>query len=176
MKRLILVALLMSASAVFAQSVPDHHEDGYLPPPCEGIFNDIPCPSTYAAWVEQLYNEHITVGCQTNPLLYCPDSSIPRNQMAVFVLKGEHRVLQRFGVGDVKCSNPNAPSGPGTSTCTQTVNNDAIHADSVIQCTYVGTDDVCLPCVITSVSEGTFDIRIQNNREVKWLSFVASGE
>jgi hypothetical protein len=60
----------------------------YTPPPCTGIFTDVPCPSTFANWIEALSAEGITGGCGgTN---YCPQNPVRRDQMAVFLLKAEH--------------------------------------------------------------------------------------
>jgi streptogramin lyase len=69
------------------------HGSGYAPPPCQGFFADVPCPSTpdfpYSDWIEELYDEQITSGCL--PLgNYCPDQPVTRAQMAVFLLKAEH--------------------------------------------------------------------------------------
>ena len=63
------------------------HGSSYVPPPCAGIFGDVPCPSLFADWIEQLYAEAITGGCQASPLLYCPDNPVQRGQMAVFLVK-----------------------------------------------------------------------------------------
>jgi hypothetical protein len=55
------------------------------------IFFDVPV--TYWAWsfIERLYNAGITGGCATTPnLLYCPDETVTRAQMAVFLLKSMH--------------------------------------------------------------------------------------
>jgi hypothetical protein len=54
------------------------------------IFFDV--PETYWAWnyIERLYTAGITSGCGTNPLIYCPASIVTRDQMAVFLLRGEH--------------------------------------------------------------------------------------
>jgi len=54
------------------------------------IFMDV--PSTYWAWsfIERLYNSGVTGGCSASPLNYCPDSTVTRAQMAVFLLKGIH--------------------------------------------------------------------------------------
>ena len=60
----------------------------YVPPACTpGYFDDVPCPSTYAAWIEALAKEGITGGCGGNS--YCPTNPVRRDQMAVFLLKGE---------------------------------------------------------------------------------------
>ncbi len=60
----------------------------YVPPACTGIFGDVACPSAPAVdFIEELYNESITGGCQAVPLLYCPANSNTRGQMAVFIVK-----------------------------------------------------------------------------------------
>jgi streptogramin lyase len=62
------------------------HGSAYVPPACTpGVFADVACPSLYAAWIEQLANEGITAGCGGGN--YCPDDSITRGQMAVFLVK-----------------------------------------------------------------------------------------
>jgi parallel beta-helix repeat protein len=58
---------------------------GYVPPACIGIFTDVPCPSTFANWIEQLYHEGITGGCGGGG--YCPASDVTRGQMAIFLVK-----------------------------------------------------------------------------------------
>jgi len=60
----------------------------YVPPPCTGIFGDVPCPSTFANWIEALAAEQITGGCGNGN--YCPTTPVRRDQMAVFLLKAEH--------------------------------------------------------------------------------------
>ena len=54
------------------------------------IFADV--TSSYWAWpfIERLYNAGITGGCNTSPLMYCPESSVTRAQMAIFILRGMH--------------------------------------------------------------------------------------
>jgi len=84
----------------------------YVPPVCTGAFPDVPCPSTFANWIEALASEGITGGCGGGN--YCPQNPVRRDQMAVFLLKAEH------GSGytppactgvfpDVPCSSPFAP-------------------------------------------------------------------
>jgi hypothetical protein len=64
------------------------HGSSYVPPACTGVFGDVPCPSTFANWIEQLAAEGITGGCGGGN--YCPSNSVTRAQMAVFLLKAEH--------------------------------------------------------------------------------------
>jgi glucose/arabinose dehydrogenase len=62
----------------------------YIPPDCTppGIFSDVPCPSLYANWIEDLANRGITAGCDVGPpARYCPDQNVLREEMAVFLLK-----------------------------------------------------------------------------------------
>jgi CSLREA domain-containing protein len=63
------------------------HGSAYTPPTCTGVFEDAACPGPFTDWIEQLYAEGITGGCQTTPLLYCPSSSNTRGQMATFLVK-----------------------------------------------------------------------------------------
>ncbi|MFY9551612.1 MAG: IPT/TIG domain-containing protein [Thermoanaerobaculia bacterium] len=63
------------------------HGSAYTPPTCTGVFGDVVCPGAFTDWIEQLYAENITGGCQTSPLLYCPTSPSKRGQMAVFLVK-----------------------------------------------------------------------------------------
>ena len=61
----------------------------YTPPPCTpGVFADVPCPSTFANWIEALAAAGITGGCGGGN--YCPASPVRRDQMAVFLLKASH--------------------------------------------------------------------------------------
>ena len=49
-------------------------------------------PSGY--WAEdaicEIYDAGITTGCSTNPMLYCPNGTVTRAQMAVFLGRGIH--------------------------------------------------------------------------------------
>ena len=58
---------------------------GYVPQPCAGDFDDVPCPSQYADWIEDLHG--ISGGCQANPPLFCPLNPVLRQQMAAFLVK-----------------------------------------------------------------------------------------
>jgi IPT/TIG domain/S-layer homology domain len=60
----------------------------YTPPPCSGTFGDVPCPSTFADWIEALASEGISGGCGSGN--FCPANPVRRDQMAPFLLKAEH--------------------------------------------------------------------------------------
>jgi len=57
------------------------------PPPASASFNDVPTSHPFFQYVEALKASGITGGCQVNPPLYCPDNSLTRGQMAVFLAK-----------------------------------------------------------------------------------------
>jgi len=79
-------ATLRAQMAVFL--LKGRHGICYTPPPCQGVFSDVECPSLFAPWIEALAAEGITGGC--NPGLFCPGNPVNRAQMAVFLLKAEH--------------------------------------------------------------------------------------
>jgi hypothetical protein len=60
----------------------------YTPPACVGTFADVPCTSNFAPWIEAMAAEGITGGCGGGN--FCPTNPVRRDQMAVFLLKGEH--------------------------------------------------------------------------------------
>lgn len=55
----------------------------YVPPACTGVFDDVPCSSLFAAWVEDLVTREITAGCGGDN--YCPGDAVSRAQMGVFL-------------------------------------------------------------------------------------------
>ena len=61
------------------------HGASYTPPACVGIFDDVPCPSPFADWIEQLFTEGTTGGCGTDPALYCPAAAVTRGQAAALL-------------------------------------------------------------------------------------------
>jgi hypothetical protein len=52
-----------------------------------GWFGDVPATDPFAAWIDTLYYFGITGGCNTDPLLYCPTSSVNRGQMSALLTK-----------------------------------------------------------------------------------------
>lgn len=65
------------------------HGSTYVPPTASGtVFGDVPVGSFAADWIEQLAAEGVTAGCGGGN--YCPDATITRAQMAIFLLRGEH--------------------------------------------------------------------------------------
>ena len=55
-------------------------------------FSDVPVlgKEWMEPWIEQFYATGITTGCAVSPLKYCPERSVTRAEMAVFVLRAIH--------------------------------------------------------------------------------------
>ena len=53
-------------------------------------FADVPAGYWAQDFIERLYWDGITGGCSLNPLQYCPEATVTRAQMAVFLLRGIH--------------------------------------------------------------------------------------
>jgi hypothetical protein len=49
------------------------------------VFVDVPATHSMAAWIERLYSYQVTLGCRANPNYYCPDGTVTRAQMALFI-------------------------------------------------------------------------------------------
>lgn len=50
------------------------------------IFSDVPYGSQFFDYISLMYQDAITVGCSTSPLMYCPATSVTRAEMAVFIV------------------------------------------------------------------------------------------
>ncbi|RPJ60732.1 MAG: S-layer homology domain-containing protein [Acidobacteria bacterium] len=77
------LAVTRSQMAVFLLKAT--HGSSYAPPGQTGVFSDVPIGHWAGAWIEQLANEGITVGCGSGT--FCPDAPVTRGQMAVFLTK-----------------------------------------------------------------------------------------
>jgi Metallo-peptidase family M12/S-layer homology domain len=75
-------------------------------------FTDVPTTNPFFHWVETVYRIGVTGGCNTSPLMYCPNNSVTRQQMAVFLMKSEHGsgytppACSSDPFPDVSCSSP----------------------------------------------------------------------
>ena len=85
----------------------------YSPPPGSGtIFADVPPGSFAQDWIEDLFASGISVGC--GPGIFCPSAPVPREQMAVFLLKASRGSVYQpppaTGIfDDVPSGDPYAP-------------------------------------------------------------------
>lgn len=59
----------------------------FLPPPAQGVFEDVPVQDQFAPWIEELARRGITSGCSSAPLRYCPAAAVTRGQIAVFLTR-----------------------------------------------------------------------------------------
>ena len=63
----------------------------FSPPKGSGaLFADVSPDDWFVDWVELLYEDEITTGCGNNPLNYCPNKSVTRAEMAVFLLRTKY--------------------------------------------------------------------------------------
>jgi uncharacterized protein YkwD len=62
-------------------------DGGKAPTGCT-TFSDVPTDHWAFPWIEALYETRITSGCDEDPLRYCPDDTVTRAQMAVFLERG----------------------------------------------------------------------------------------
>jgi hypothetical protein len=54
------------------------------------VFADVPISHWALSYIQRLYNAAITGGCGVHPFKYCPESTVTRAQMAVFLERGIH--------------------------------------------------------------------------------------
>lgn len=80
--------LTRAQMAVFL--VKGYKPDGFAPPACQGTFTDVTCSGPYASfapWIEQLYRDGVTSGCNTSPLQFCPGNTVGEWEMLVWLAK-----------------------------------------------------------------------------------------
>jgi S-layer homology domain len=53
-------------------------------------------------FIQRSYEEHVTVGCGTNPLIYCPDAPVTRGQMASFIMRALFNKTTILGPTDLQ--------------------------------------------------------------------------
>jgi len=49
------------------------------------LFGDVAKTAPFAAWIERVYQYGISLGCTSSPRNFCPDASVTRAQMALFL-------------------------------------------------------------------------------------------
>jgi len=65
----------------------------FIPPAATGVFNDVSPGSFAANFIERLAAEGITSGCGNGN--YCPNATVTRDQMAVFLVRAESATRRR---------------------------------------------------------------------------------
>jgi len=69
------------------------HGASHIPTPTQtNMFADLPVTGKewMQPWVEEFYQSGITTGCGNNPLQFCPENTVTRATMAVFLLRAKH--------------------------------------------------------------------------------------
>ena len=86
----------------------------YVPPACTTpIFNDVPCSSPFAPFINELYHRGVVAGCGNGN--YCPANTVTREQVAVFLIATKEGTSYHPAActtpqfADVPCSSPFAP-------------------------------------------------------------------
>ncbi|HLK62366.1 MAG TPA: alginate lyase family protein [Bryobacteraceae bacterium] len=78
--------------------------------PAAPYFTDVPSTHPYFPWIQKMAQLGITSGC--GPTTYCPDDPVTREQMAVFIMRGEFNQLLPANVPIVVWVSPgNASAG-----------------------------------------------------------------
>jgi hypothetical protein len=54
---------------------------------CNVSFTDIPSGYWAEDYIKSMYCKEITNGCSTNPLMYCPENTVSRASLAVFIIR-----------------------------------------------------------------------------------------
>jgi hypothetical protein len=70
-------------------------------------FNDVP-PGAFSDYISLLSSNGITAGCSASPPLYCPDTPVTRDQMAVFVVSALDHI--NHAAGTVPANYTQAPA------------------------------------------------------------------
>jgi hypothetical protein len=64
--------------------------NGYPFAPTGTLFADVQMAHWAVGPIEQLSGDGVTAGCGSSPLRYCPDTSVTRAEMAIFLLRARH--------------------------------------------------------------------------------------
>ncbi|HYH44158.1 MAG TPA: S-layer homology domain-containing protein [Thermoanaerobaculia bacterium] len=84
---------------------------GYTPPACTTpVFNDVPCSSPFAPWINELNRREVVFGCGNGN--YCPTGKVTREQMAVFLLA----TFEGPGYDPPACTTPDFSDVPCSSS------------------------------------------------------------
>lgn len=143
--------------------------ENYFPPPCQGgIFNDVDCPGQYSDWVEEIYNEGIWVGCGGDS--FCPHDPATREQVAVAILRSEHR--RKILTGAATCAgDAGITNAPNWAICSGTVSDPQIAEGMTIVGTYTTrASDSQIPIRIFDVVDGQFSYEVQTGTSFVWLA------
>ena len=111
-------------------------------------FTDVDRKSSHAANIDAIYAAGITVGCDSDPLRYCPNDPLTRAQMATFLVRAlELEAVQPAGFTDVDATNTHA------------ANIDALYTAGVTVGCNSGPLRYCPNDLVTRAEMATFLVR-----------------
>jgi hypothetical protein len=131
-------ARLALYGATFTTATTPYFAD--VPTNVEG--NGVPFP-----FIQRSYEEHITAGCGTDPLIYCPNELVTRGQMASFIMRGLFNETTIVGVGapQVAGVNPNTMASTVGTQITVTITG--------VNTAFQMVDTVTVPSGMLTVSD-----------------------
>ncbi len=153
-------ARLALYGASFTTATTPYFED--VPADVEG--NGVPFP-----FIQRAYEEHMTNGCATSPLIYCPDDMVTRGEMASFIMWGLFNETMPGG--------PTAPvlTGVSPNTMAATVGAQITVTITGVNTNFRSVDTVTEPSGMLAVSNVNVNSANSISATLTAKSTVASG-
>jgi hypothetical protein len=98
--------------------------------PATPYFIDVGSNHPYFPWIQKMKQFGITSGCTTTS--YCPDASVTRGQMAVFIMRGEFNLLLPANIPVVAWVS-SASASPGQTVLVTIIGQNTNFASGVTQ-------------------------------------------
>ncbi len=136
-------------------------------------FADVPVNveggTTTFPFIQRAYEEHVTNGCGTNPLVYCPDELVTRGQMASFIMRSLFNETTILG--------PAAPqvTGVAPNTMAATVGSQITVTITGVNTTFLPGDTVTVPSGMLAVSNVVVNSATSITATLTANSTVAAG-
>ncbi len=136
-------------------------------------FADVPTNvegnTTTFPFIQRAYEEHVTNGCGTNPLIYCPDELVTRGEMASFIMRGLFNQTTILG--------PTAPQVTGVvpNTMAATVGTQITVTITGINTSFQTGDTVTVPSGMLDVSNVVVNSATSISATLTANSTVAAG-
>ena len=136
-------------------------------------FTDVPVTvegnTTTFPFIQRAYEEHITNGCGTNPLIYCPDDLVTRGEMASFIMRGLFNETTILG--------PTSPmvTGVSPSSMAATVGAQITVTITGVNTSFQAGDTVTVPSGMLAVSNVVVNSATSISATLTANSNVAAG-
>ncbi len=136
-------------------------------------FADVPVNveggTTTFPFIQRAYEEHVTNGCGTNPLVYCPDELVTRGQMASFIMRSLFNKTTILG--------PTAPqvTGVAPNTMAATVGAQITVTITGVNTSFQTGDTVTVPSGMLAVSNVVVNSATSITATLTANSTVAAG-